>query len=92
MPVLMAAMTDASEVSGTRRPRLDEGLLLYAETTRHPSVHRVVRAGPILRVETVDLTGSFDDVLGRCKTIASEIATRVAAIGAATKSFDVQPA
>jgi 5-methylcytosine-specific restriction enzyme subunit McrC len=53
---------------------LDEGLLLYAEKPSGPSVHRVVRGGPRLRVETIDLTRPFAKVLDRCKAIALEIA------------------
>jgi 5-methylcytosine-specific restriction enzyme subunit McrC len=53
---------------------LDEGLLLYAEKDRGPSAHQVVRSGPRLRVETVDLAASIDSVLDRCKAIAAEIA------------------
>ena len=53
---------------------LDEGLLLYAEKTSSPSVHQIVRGGPRLRVETVDLAAPLDDVQRRCRFVASEIA------------------
>ena len=53
---------------------LDEGLLLYAEKTSSPSVHQIVRGGPRLRVETVDLAATLDDVQRRCRFVASEIA------------------
>jgi 5-methylcytosine-specific restriction enzyme subunit McrC len=58
---------------------LDEGLLLYAEKRRGRSIHQVVRGGPRLRVETVDLTASVGDVKDRCRVIASEIASSTAA-------------
>ena len=53
---------------------LDEGLLLYAEKTSSPSVHQIVRGGPRLRVETVDLRAPLDEVQRRCRLVASEIA------------------
>lgn len=58
---------------------LDEGLLLYAEKVSPPSVHQIVRGGPRLRVETVDLTAPLDDVQTRCRLVASEIAATVLA-------------
>lgn len=53
---------------------LDDGLLLYAEKSSGANVHRVVRGGPRLRVETVDLTAPVSVLSRRCKAIASEIA------------------
>jgi 5-methylcytosine-specific restriction enzyme subunit McrC len=53
---------------------LDEGLLLYAEKPSGPSVHRVVRGGPRLRVETVDVTAPLARLRDRCHALAVEIA------------------
>jgi 5-methylcytosine-specific restriction enzyme subunit McrC len=61
---------------------LDEGLLLYAEKPSGPSVHRVVRGGPRLRVETVDVTAPLARLRDRCHALAVEIAAT--AVTAAT--------
>jgi 5-methylcytosine-specific restriction enzyme subunit McrC len=62
---------------------LDEGLLLYAEKPSGPTVHRVVRGGPQLRVETVDVTTPVDQLRGRCHVLALEIATTAMTAAAA---------
>lgn len=62
---------------------LAEGLLLYAEKPSGPSVHRVVRRGPHLRVETVDVTEPLDQVRERCHTLAVDIAATAMAAAAA---------
>lgn len=62
---------------------LDEGVLLYAEKPSGPSVHRVVRSGPRLRVETVDVTAPLDQVRDRCHTLAVEFAASAMAAVAA---------
>jgi 5-methylcytosine-specific restriction enzyme subunit McrC len=62
---------------------LDEGLLLYAEKPKGPSVHRVVRSGPRLRVETVDVTAPLDQLRARCHAVAVDIATTAMAAAAA---------
>ena len=62
---------------------LDEGLLLYAEKPSGPSVHRVVRGGPRLRVETVDVTAPLDQVRDRCRTLAVDFAASATAAVAA---------
>jgi 5-methylcytosine-specific restriction enzyme subunit McrC len=56
---------------------LDEGLLLYAEKPTGPSMHRVVRGGPSLRVETVNIGASLTQVQERCRALAVEIASTV---------------
>jgi 5-methylcytosine-specific restriction enzyme subunit McrC len=60
---------------------LDEGLLLYAEKASSASVHQIVRGGPRLRVESVDLTASLEEVQRRFQLVAAEIA--VTALAAA---------
>ena len=62
---------------------LDKGLLLYAEKPSGSSLHRVVRGGPRLRVETVDVTAPLDQVLERCRALAMEIAASAVALAAA---------
>jgi 5-methylcytosine-specific restriction enzyme subunit McrC len=62
---------------------LAEGLLLYAEKPSGPSVHHVVRGGPRLRVETVDVTAPLEQVQHRCHAIAVDIAARAMAAAAA---------
>lgn len=53
---------------------LDEGLLLYAEKPGGPTIHEVVRGGPTLKVETVDVTAPVEELGSRCRTIAAQIA------------------
>lgn len=63
---------------------LVEGLLLYAEKPSGPRVHKVVRDGPELRVETIDVTAPVEEVQARCHAIAVDIAlTAVSASDAA---------
>ena len=62
---------------------LDEGTLLYAEKPTGPSIHQVVRGGPRLRVETVDITAPLDELLHRTKELAAEIAQRALVVAAA---------
>jgi 5-methylcytosine-specific restriction enzyme subunit McrC len=62
---------------------LDQGLLLYAEKPSGPSVHCVVRGGPRLRVETVDVTAPLEQMQARCHAIAVDIATTAMAAAAA---------
>jgi 5-methylcytosine-specific restriction enzyme subunit McrC len=62
---------------------LDEGFLLYAEKPSGPTVHRVVRGGPRLRVETVDITAPLTELQERCQVLASEIGSTAAAAAAA---------
>jgi 5-methylcytosine-specific restriction enzyme subunit McrC len=62
---------------------LDEGVLFYAEKPSGPSVHRVVRSGPQLRVETVDVTAPLDQLRERCHTLALEIAATAMAVAEA---------
>ena len=53
---------------------LEQGLLLYAEKPSGPSVHRIVRGGPRLLVETVDVTAPLAQLQRRCHEIALDIA------------------
>jgi 5-methylcytosine-specific restriction enzyme subunit McrC len=53
---------------------LDDGLLLYAEKSPGATHHRIVRGGPRLRIETVDLSATLEEVLRRCLNVATEIA------------------
>jgi 5-methylcytosine-specific restriction enzyme subunit McrC len=62
---------------------LEEGLLLYAEKPSGPSMHRVVRGGPRLRVETVDVTAPLDELQERCHTLALEIGATAMSAAAA---------
>jgi 5-methylcytosine-specific restriction enzyme subunit McrC len=62
---------------------LDEGLLLYAEKPSGPSLHRIVRGGPRLRVETVDVTTPLEELRERCHLLALEIATTAMSAAAA---------
>jgi 5-methylcytosine-specific restriction enzyme subunit McrC len=62
---------------------LDEGLLLYAEKPSGLSLHRVVRGGPRLRVETVDVTAPLAVLQERCHNLALEIGSTAMAAAAA---------
>lgn len=62
---------------------LDEGLLLYAEKPSGPIAHRVVRGGPRLRVETVDVTAPLEQLRDRCRVLAVEIAATAMSAAAA---------
>jgi 5-methylcytosine-specific restriction enzyme subunit McrC len=62
---------------------LTEGLLLYAEKPSGPSIHRVVRGGPRLRVETVDVTAPLEELQRRCHAIAVDIATTAMSVASA---------
>lgn len=62
---------------------LAEGLLLYAEKPSGPSAHRVVRGGPHLRVETVDVMAPLEELQRRCHAVAVDIATTAMTAAAA---------
>jgi 5-methylcytosine-specific restriction enzyme subunit McrC len=62
---------------------LAEGLLLYAEKPSGPSVHQVVRGGPRLRVETVNVASPLEQVKRRCHAISVDIATTAMSSAAA---------
>jgi 5-methylcytosine-specific restriction enzyme subunit McrC len=62
---------------------LTEGLLLYAEKPSGPSTHQVVRGGPRLRVETVDVTAPLEEVQRRCHAIAVDIAASALSVALA---------
>lgn len=62
---------------------LSQGLLIYAEKPTGPSLHKVVRGGPSLRVETIDVTAPVEQLLARCGEVASEIASIASSTAAA---------
>jgi 5-methylcytosine-specific restriction enzyme subunit McrC len=61
---------------------LAEGLLLYAQTPDEPTVHQVVRGGPRLRVETVDVSAPVEQLHERLRSLAHEIAHQALATAA----------
>jgi 5-methylcytosine-specific restriction enzyme subunit McrC len=62
---------------------LSTGLLLYAETLGDEALHQVVRGGPLLRVERVDVSAPVAEVRQRLRALAVELATRATSAEAA---------
>jgi 5-methylcytosine-specific restriction enzyme subunit McrC len=52
---------------------LPGGLLIYAAGETDDATHRIVHAGKTLRVVTLDLEGSPDDILGQIDGVADEV-------------------
>jgi 5-methylcytosine-specific restriction enzyme subunit McrC len=52
---------------------LARGLLVYA-TAAHPTTHEVVRNGPQLRVDTIDIMQPHEVLMARCREVAEQIA------------------
>lgn len=52
---------------------LSHGLLVYAAGEGEPAIHNVAAVGTKLHVETLDVTGSPDEILGEVSRVASRI-------------------